>query len=211
MVVDHFRPGTDDTKWAIPELVDQDMYRVGDLVYSLRDTDGPVLDCGAHIGVFSCVLAAHGLSNPIHAFEPEPANYELLVKNAQKYPTISTINKAVGCGEAQLCLTDCGGTGRWSAVPRDGDGRASIRVEAVDLYDYIRNLDRVALLKLDLEGFEAEILNRMPADVLDKVFLLITEEHHRPINYERLRDAGFWLWYTPLGMPRHRVFRKDIP
>lgn len=209
--VDHFREGTDDAVWVIPELVREDMYRMPVLTRAMRHADGVVIDCGAHIGVFSCLLAAHGLKNPIHAFEPEPSNYALLTKNSQRFRNITPINKGVGPRQGRLRLYDLGDTGRWSMVPRQACGRAFIVVEVADIYAYIRDIGHVALLKLDLEGFEAVIVNGMPADVLERIHLLVIEEHHEPVDYERLRNAGFGLWFMPLGNPRHRVYRKDVP
>ncbi len=206
-VVDYFRAGTDDTVWVIPELVQQDMYRIEQLAAEVRQCKGVVLDCGAHIGVFACLLAKHGVANPIHAFEPEPSNYRYLVMNAQRYSNIMPINKAVGTGDCVMELHDGGDTGRWSFCPKDGGSSSSCRVEVIDLGNYIRSMREVALLKMDMEGYEADVLNGMPDDALRRVRLLVTEEHHRPIDTERLRALGFSLWYRPRGCPRHAVYR----
>lgn len=211
MVVGHYRDGTDDTNWVIPEIVHQDIYRVQRLARSLRHAKGVVLDCGAHIGAFACMLAHHGVTNEIHAFEPEPSNYRLLVANAQRFPTIAPIPEAVGCCPGQLRLYDRGDTGRWSFVPEEAGARGSLVVQVTDLYDHIRRVGDVALLKLDLEGYEADILNGMPSDVLDRIHIMVIEQHHRSIDFARLREAGFWTWYTPGGASRHRVLRRDRP
>jgi FkbM family methyltransferase len=209
MTVRHFRPGTDDTRWVLPELVQQDMYRAAALAEALAAVDGAVLDCGAHIGVFSILLAGHGARHWIQAFEPEPENYALLVKNAAPYPNITAVQEAVGTRDEERVLYDGGDTGRWSFVPRQPGG--GIRTPVLDLYRHIRSLGRVALLKLDLEGYEAEVLNQMPPDVLERVHLLVTEEHHLPIDYDRLTAAGFQCWFHALGDPKHRVYRKAGP
>jgi O-antigen biosynthesis protein len=206
--VPHFRRGTDDDRWVIPELVHQDMYRIGSLAEALRDLGGTILDCGAHIGVFSTLLAAHGVRQPIEAFEPEPDNYALLVKNVAPYPGITAQQVAVGRREEERVLFDGGETGRWSFVPPgDTNGRRGVRVRVIDLYEHIRELGEVALLKLDLEGFEAELLEHMPADVLARIHLLSTEEHHLPIDHKRLLAAGFEPWFQPRQDPRQRVYR----
>ena len=203
MPIPHFRPGTDDDRFVIPELVHQDMYRIRALAEALDGAGGTVLDCGAHIGVFAVTLAAAGVRQPIEAFEPEPANYALLVRNAAAYPTITPRPVAVGVRDEERTLYDGGETGRWSFTPPNpGPGRRGVPVRVIDLYRHIRDLGRVALLKLDLEGYEAELLNRMPDDVLARVGLLLTEEHHLPIDHARLAAAGFELWFHPRQDPR---------
>jgi FkbM family methyltransferase len=208
--IPHFRPGSDDDRFVIPELIHQDMYRATALAAALEGVEGTILDCGAHIGVFSALLAARGVCQSIEAFEPEPSNYALLVKNVTPYPTITPLQLAVGRANGEQQLFDGGETGRWSFVPPGSvGGRKGVSVRVIDLYEHIRQLDRVALLKLDLEGFEAELLNSMPADVLDRVQLLLTEEHHLPIDHTRLLNAGFTLWFHPRQDPRQRVYRAN--
>ena len=206
MTIRHFRAGTDDARWVIPELVDADMYRMEQLAEAVRGVPGPVLDCGAHIGVFSVLLASRGATQTIHAFEPEPNNYGLLVQNAQPYPNILPVPVAVGPRAEQRKLYRGEDTGRWSLLPtRFQDG---LLVRVIDLYRLMSDLEQVALLKLDLEGYEAEILNHMPTAILSKVNILIVEEHHLPIDHARIEQAGFSCWFQPLGHPRHRVYRS---
>jgi FkbM family methyltransferase len=207
--VPHFRPGTDDDRWVIPELVQQDMYRTKALAEALDGVGGTILDCGAHIGMFAAMLAAQGVRQTIEAFEPEPNNFGLLVKNTAAHPNIIPRRLAVGDRDAERTLYDLGDTGRWTFVPPGaGNGRAGVQVRTIDLYRRVRDLGSVALLKLDLEGYEAELLNHMPADVLARVHLLLTEEHHLPIDYSRLTQAGFELWFQPYQDSKHRVYRS---
>ena len=203
------RPNTDDTAWVIPEIIHDDMYNVAALVRSLRRLDGEIFDCGAHIGVFSCMLAAHGVRQPIRAFEPAPDNYRLLALNSARFPTVTPIPKAVGVAAGVRCLFDQGDTGRWTFTPvRPGP---TVNVDVVCLADEIRRAGQVALLKLDLEGYEAELLAQLPADVLQRVRILIIEEHHRSIDLGRLRRIGFARWFNPGQSGRHHVLRRDPP
>lgn len=51
------------------------------------------LDIGAHIGIYACNYASK--FEQVHSFEPVPRLFELLEKNTQKFPNITTYNKAV--------------------------------------------------------------------------------------------------------------------
>jgi len=206
-----WRDGTDDTNIIIPELIDQDIYQIDRIVHALHDEEGIVLDCGAHIGVFSCLLAERGVTNTIHAFEPEPENFKFLAHNTSERETITAVNAAVGPTAGRMQLFDRGGTCAWSLVPEDPQGIPAVDVTVIDLCEHIRQVGRVALLKLDIEGFEPDILNAMPDEILERIHLLVVEEHHRPVDYDRLQRAGFSLWYAASGRPENRVYRRDAP
>lgn len=80
-------------------------------------------------------------------------------------------------------------------------------MEVIDLFAFLRSCKLpIFMLKLDLEGFEADVLARMPLVLLSRISLLVLEEHHRPIDHARLASAGLTLWFQPLGSPRHFVY-----
>ena len=210
-----FRPGTDDDRFVMPELLDHDMFRFAQLARLVPDRPVSVIDCGAHIGVFSMLCAEHLPGAVVHAFEPQPDNFELLRHNARGYgQRVVAHPQAVGTEPGRLRLyrsgqeTD-GCTGRWSMVPAAGDACVvdSVEVEVIDLAAFIGALDAApCLLKLDLEGFEADLIAAMPIEVLRQVGILVLEEHHRPIDHAKLRQAGLELVFNPLGSDRHFVY-----
>lgn len=207
----HVRASADDTSTAIPGSISGDSASIDGIVGALRDARGVVLDCGAHAGDFSCLLANRGVTGPIHAFEPQPGEYQLLVEKSRKHPNVLPIHAAVGSASSVKPLSSRRGNAGRSMVPEGPAGLESLDVRAVDLYEYIRNLERVALLKLDLAGLGPDILDRMPDDVLGKIHLLVTEGHRARTAPGRLREAGFWLWQRGPGSPGNRVYRRDLP
>jgi FkbM family methyltransferase len=123
-----------------------------------------VVDGGAHVGYLS-LLAARcvGATGRVHAFEPVRATNAALAANV-------ALNAARNVTVNRLALADTPGTMELE-VPIDPDGTAllawgasavqlgrgaSERVDAVALDDYTasRGIDRLKLVKLDLEGGE---------------------------------------------------------
>lgn len=207
------RSGTDDDKWVVPELVDLDMYRFEELAKLAPNGEVSVIDCGAHIGVFSSLCAEFFPHAIVHAFEPQPDNYSLLVSNTGLYQgRVKAMQAAVGVESGRLSLHKQGGvsdgfTGRWSMVPEDGGGQDSVEVDVIELRDYIRQLDKpVFLMKMDLEGFEAMILSHLTQQDLSQIGILVIEEHHVPIDHGHIRAAGHKLVFNPLGSDRHYVY-----
>jgi FkbM family methyltransferase len=223
--IKYYRPGTDDEKYVIPQIIEADMYRFkGKLSKYLNTHRGDIIDCGAHIGVFSRICIEYmDTSCSLHSFEPYPDNFRLLCKNilphAEKISNLLLYQKAVGLHDGQIRLYYGEDTGRFTCVPMNRDSEW-IEVECINIFDYIARIDNVVILKMDLEGYESTILENAPDHFLDNVKLLVLEEHHLLIDHKRIREKGFRLWYNPntgfvskvmslLNPPkRHYVYRR---
>ena len=210
-LIKFYRPGTDDDRFIIPELVNYDMYRFKKVLSRFfKNKTGHVIDCGAQIGVFSKLCAKY-LNSTIHAFEPQPDNFNLLKKNldCENGNSLNTIlhNKAVGLNNSKIRLYDEGGTGRFSCVPRNTNV-SSIEIECIDLREYVKPLDSILIMKLDLEGYEATLINNAAEKLLKNVKVLIIEEHHEKINHNYIKKCGFKLWFYPATNLMNRVLTK---
>ena len=194
-----FRKNTDDDMWVIPELIEKDMYKIKTVIARFEPVDKTyVIDCGAHIGAFSLMCAAYLKNVEIISFEPNPESFQYLRRNTEGLGNIRALNKAVDIKEGVLQLfspDDAAWTGRWTAFPNPNP---SIAVEAVNLFSFIRELDKpVFILKLDLEGYEEFILNEMDVEKLASVKMLIIETHRDHLDHQRLLKSGFQLLFQP--------------
>lgn len=127
-----------------------------------------VLDIGANVGYFTLLAAKLvGDKGEVFAFEPEPHNYNVIIKNIDlnNYPNIIAIPKAVSnvSGEAELYLSqsDVGAhTLRHQhnhpqfATPSDGQ---SVKVKTIMLDTMFRDIP-VDVIKMDCEGSEMAVL-----------------------------------------------------
>jgi FkbM family methyltransferase len=203
-----FRPETDDDRFVIPEVLDQDMYRMSTLVSVLSGVRGMILDCGAHIGVSAVMFASHFEGVPIVAYEPDLENFALLVENVKAYPSVVPVPYAVGNDEGGAMLWAQDGTGRHSMRPWLSGTKGQL-VPMRALADEIRSHAPVLILKLDLEGLESELLNALPVDVLTLVSMLIVETHPwtgSPLDTRRLEASGFKVLFHPYEDVRHIVY-----
>jgi FkbM family methyltransferase len=135
--------------------------------YLLRPGDR-VVDGGAHIGYLT-LLASRcvGPSGEVHAFEPVPRTFAALEENvklnAARNVRLMRVALAARAGETLLEVPiDPDGEGllAWGATSvhlrRGPLERAP--AQALDAYARAHRLDRITLLKLDLEGAELEAL-----------------------------------------------------
>jgi len=123
--------------------------------------DSVVLDIGGNIGHHSLYLST--ISGVVHALEP----YEKVLASFRKKVAINRINNLhihpYGMGDSDEILTfntpgDCNaGTG--SFVGNDNTGeKIDLQVRNADKVVSEINLDRIDLIKIDVEGFELNVL-----------------------------------------------------
>ena len=161
--------------------------------YSLRTrlpTSPIVFDCGANIGMSTIWFLSQLPGARVHAFEPEPENFRLLSANLSGRDDVVLNAAALGreSGNAALYL---GEHSALHSVKNLEGGSRAVEVPAISLSDYMRKkrIDRIDLLKLDVEGSELEVLQGL-GSLIDNVGVVIGEVH------ERVVDAGEFYAYV---------------
>jgi FkbM family methyltransferase len=126
-----------------------------------------VVDVGANVGVYTCVLAnaVAGDGGRVHAFEPHPVTSRALRHHVELNQLDNVVVSATAVGDVPgtIDLVDAGlgDSGKFSARPGlAGHDRAAIAVSTTTLDDYLRGVGatRLDLLKVDVEGLEPEVL-----------------------------------------------------
>lgn len=126
-----------------------------------------IVDVGAYIGTFALYAAQKYPYATIYAFEPEPSNYQMLVKNigANHFSNIIPIPMAIDAvaGEQTLYVR---GAGYGTNSLHQASG-TPIEVSVTTLRDFFseRNIVQCDFLKLDCEGCELDILKDLPLEV----------------------------------------------
>ena len=141
---------------------------------------GDVVDIGANIGAFTLDAATRYPSATVHAYEPDPQTCQVLQRNIEANGLSSRVRiwkEAVAGESGPLRLWRGDGS-----VVASAHLPASVRgdfcdVPAVTLQTAVaRTSGRVAVLKMDCEGAEAEILEAAGA-ALDAVEYIVAEYH----------------------------------
>ena len=147
------------------------------------------LDIGANCGYWSAFSAnLVGIGGAVHAFEPVPDYFEFVRRLSANNPTHAITANNMACGKARATLKmvmvvpDAGNyanldtnIGSNSLLPGflDHEKRLTreidVAVVPLDAYIADKNIDlnRVGLIKIDVEGFESYVLDGMQG-VLEK-------------------------------------------
>jgi FkbM family methyltransferase len=124
-----------------------------------------VLDVGANIGLHSIHWARANRTASIFAFEPSPATGKILRRNLQRNSLdkkIELIPLAVSdtCGKAQFFECDDNAFSSLKDTRRKRVVRTHlVPVTTIDEFVAEHHLDRISLLKIDVEGFEREVIS----------------------------------------------------
>jgi FkbM family methyltransferase len=119
-----------------------------------------VIDGGANIGIWTLVAASVvGSGGAVHSIEAAPATAAMLRRNVEvngfRHVQVHELALAEKEGELEFTVFEAG-SGYSSFAPEAG-GRV-VRVRTTTLDDLTAGLDRIGLVKLDLEGAEVRAL-----------------------------------------------------
>lgn len=173
------------------------MLRPGDLA----------VDCGANMGVVTERLAATGAD--VIAFEPDPFAFKTLEQKFGNLPNVTLVNAAVGVGSGTVRLMradNFGDNPEGASVKStilDGgrriDAENSVEVPLIDFPSWVQQQIKargeVAFVKMDIEGAELDILEKMHAEQgFANLRCLVAETHERKFKdlrerYKALREA----------------------
>jgi FkbM family methyltransferase len=144
-----------------------------------------IVDAGANIGLASIYFANKYPEARIIAIEPELSNFELLKANVKAYPRIVAVQAALWHRNEEIELVDPG-LGKWgfmteeknSSGHRFGAPCHTVAAVTVDGLMRIYNLEKIDILKIDIEGAEREVFDNT-SPWIDKVNSIIIELHER--------------------------------
>lgn len=144
-----------------------------------------VFDIGAHCGVstywFSKLVGDEG---KVVCFEPDPVNYELLVRNIERHAlkNVYVEQRAIAGERGELAFSAEGTIGSMlaSLLTRESAGKV-VTVQAWTLADAFERYGVPAFCKIDIEGAEIEVI-RVSEELLRKsrTHLVLDTSHKKP-------------------------------
>ena len=184
-----------------------------------------VLDVGANVGVAAAFFAAECSAGLVHCFEPVTPIYSLLRQNLRSFPACVAHNYGLGSAAGRMPITYYPHADAMSSLYADpNEDRARVRTYLINSgrspdevdrqldgrYDTItlscelrvlssvlreESLERVDLLKIDVEKAELDVLGGIRGDDWSRIKQVVAEvhdEHGRSTTIARmLSNHGF--------------------
>jgi FkbM family methyltransferase len=148
-----------------------------------------VVDVGANVGRWSAGISRLTRISKLIAFEPVPDVFHRLRLNTAAFPHIQCVQAAVGASVGQVVMNVERMSELSSVLPITREGRRfhdldesrqeRIVVPVTTLDDALREYDEISLLKLDVQGYEAEVLKGAHR-TLKRTRVLMTEVLYAP-------------------------------
>lgn len=147
------------------------------------------IDVGANIGYDTMLMSmAVGESGRVVAFEPDLENLERLLENIKQLPHPNVLIQSTGVADqtcvAQISSGKSGNAGTANIRPTKQVGTRSLLVGRIDRILSGLDFQKLALVKIDIEGFEHRAILGMGA-LLDNVEVLTCE-----VNRDFLQECG---------------------
>lgn len=183
------------------------------LLHFLKKVD-TFYDVGANIGSYT-ILAAGVCGAKACSFEPVPSTFNFLKENVSVNKldeSVTLYMVAVGAAEGHIKITDALDTVNHVMQEIGDNQNTGIDVPVVSLDD-ITTYDYPSLIKIDVEGYETEVLNGMNALLKDSTLKAIIIElngsgnrygYHENLIHEKLLKHTF-LPYTYDGFNRKLI------
>ena len=146
------------------------------------------VDGGAHIGVISVLLASLCPAGRIYAFEPVPETSAYLEHNLEANGITNVTVERLALyredGEIALAFDES-----YPGGSHIGEGKCRVTTARLDSWVQSRDLDRLDLLKLDVEGAEPAVLDG--AEETLRRFQPLTVVECNPVALPRLGGTSY--------------------
>ena len=165
-------------------------------ISKIVDSDSTVIDIGAQSGNMSVAYSL--FASKVISFEPNPATYEVLEKNAELHPNIIPFNYAVSDEEGPLEFhySDNGlCNGGYARRTNFGVGvtghEIPVDVWGVNLENFLENNDlidnKISLIKIDAEGHDKDILKTL-VNIIGKHKPVIVTEVYTGLDLQEAQE-----------------------
>jgi FkbM family methyltransferase len=146
-------------------------YKINRTLKGKIETLNTIIDAGANQGQFALMASVFFPEAKIYSYEPLPDIYPVLEKNTANYKSqISTFNIALGDKDANIKFYKNNYSHVSSALPIDNKNNhpnysqsaaneITVPLSTIDTIASSVEIKKPCLLKLDVQGFEKEVIN----------------------------------------------------
>ena len=141
-----------------------------------------IIDLGANCGFSSSYLLSRFPESRLIAVEPDEGNFEALQRNLAAYGDRAMAMKGAvwsHCTELSFKAETTSPGNEWGRRMTGDAPATALRVKAWDIPTIMQaaRFERIDLLKMDIEGAEAEIFSASSLDWIDRVGSMVIELH----------------------------------
>jgi len=190
------------------------------IVRNLKESNiSNVLDVGANVGQFGMDIRRYGFQGQIVSYEPVSEAFRLLCQTIRRHQPWKAFQLGLGAEESERAINISGNDGLSSSLLKMGSthlenfpGSATISQQTISISTIDKQLEILGirpqelLLKLDVQGFEAEVL-KGASQSLSKIPLCYLEVSITPLYEGELTFLPILMELSKYGHEVVDVFR----
>ncbi len=141
-----------------------------------------IIDAGAYTGLSTLYYATKYPGAKIIAVEAERSNFEVLERHTSRLSEVTRVHAGLWHRKAFLKIVDRG-TGKWGFGVEEAANGEKFDIEATDIATLLKDsgLEKIDILKLDVEGAEKFIFSHNSKQWIEKTDIMVIELHDRII------------------------------
>lgn len=118
-----------------------------------------IFDVGGNFGQTALQFTSAFPKATIFTFEPIPMSFERLTKAVQKYKNIKPFNLALGDTSGKIMMNETPNPGNNTILSTSSIvSSLSVDIEMIDSFATANSIEMIDLLKIDVEGYELQVL-----------------------------------------------------
>ena len=169
--------------WTTPFTLMQYPFEISNKILNNLDIKNinTILDIGANCGQFALTLNYYLPNANIYSFEPNKLIYTLLEKNVSSKDKIKYFNYGIGQEGSNIMYFTPNKSAKGSLISQNAtiDNNSDLEKVEINLISDISKLTNVEhynLVKIDVEGYEYEVLNQIKGLTFKYLFIEVSAE-----------------------------------
>lgn len=182
---------------------------------SLIKENDVILDVGGNIGFHSIHFAHYASKGKVYSFEPSPETFELLSRNCKPYANIQPINIGIGKSEGVAKFhyaSDHSYSGFKDTGKKEIINSEELPIMSLDAWTKKQELNRVDFVKIDVEGFEDQVLKGM-SEVISAykpiIFIEISPTKNQTANPHEIFNSLLNYGYDAFYIQNNRLIQTE--
>ena len=175
---------------------------------------GTAFDIGANIGNHVVYFSSHFRN--IHAFEPNPSTFELLSFNTKGLGSVTAHNVGLGDASGQFEMGESAKNVGSSSIKYSDHGDSIVKIQVERLDDLDLDVSRLCFIKLDVEGFEPNVIRGARRIIGECQPIIVFEQHAHEFvggiseTIALLHGAGYQLCWHQNGIASRNVLLRRM-
>lgn len=149
----------------------------GDYDISFPFVPEVIVDAGANAGLFTIVMKNRFPHAKIICVEPDKENFEVLQQNLVGYPNVELVQAGIWSDDTKLDVIDKYGAGHSALMVEENPEKGTVRAITIDTLMKEHAINKIDILKVDIEASEKELFSKNYEQWLPKVRIIIIELH----------------------------------